>query len=152
MPGVADASGAVIAGAKVTLINTETGRKSEATASSDGLYRFSSLAPGVYKLTVEREGFKKKEFEKITVSAEAITGVDVMMETGVVSETVTVSSEAAVALETENANVSRAISTVDGVIGDTAEPGVTTFEVTGDFHPAALVGALNAAGFSARVT
>src|SRR5262245_23999264 len=90
---VADASGAVIAGAKVTLVNTETGRKSEATASSDGLYRFSSLAPGVYKLTVEREGFKKKEFEKIMISAEAITGVDVVMETGVVSETVTVSSE-----------------------------------------------------------
>jgi copper chaperone CopZ len=45
-----------------------------------------------------------------------------------------------------------AIATVDGVIGDTAEPGVTTFEVTGDFHAAALVEALNAAGFSARVT
>ena len=61
---VADASGAVIAGAKVTLVNTETGRKSEATASSDGLYRFSSLAPGAYKLTVEREGFKKKGIGK----------------------------------------------------------------------------------------
>jgi len=59
---VADASGAVIAGAKVTLVNKETGRKSEATASSEGLFRFSSLAPGAYKLTVEREGFKKKEF------------------------------------------------------------------------------------------
>jgi hypothetical protein len=110
---VADASGAVIAGAKVTLVNKESGRKTEATASSDGFYRFSSLAPGAYKLTVEREGFKKKEFEKITVSAEAITGVDVVMETGVVTETVTVSGEAAVALETENANVSRAISTVE---------------------------------------
>ena len=110
---MADASGAVIAGAKVTLVNTETGRKSEATASSDGLYRFSSLAPGAYKLTVEREGFKKKELEKITVSAEAITGFDVVMEPGVVTETVTVSVEAAVALETENANVSRAISTVE---------------------------------------
>lgn len=44
-----------------------------------------------------------------------------------------------------------AITTVDGVVGDTAKPGVTTFEVTGDFRPAALVEALNAAGFSARV-
>jgi copper chaperone CopZ len=45
-----------------------------------------------------------------------------------------------------------AIATVDGVTGDTAEPGATTFEVTGDFHAADLVEGLNAAGFSARVT
>jgi hypothetical protein len=110
---VADASGAVIAGAKVTLVNKETGRKSEATARSDGFYRFSSLAPGAYKLTVEREGFKKKELANITVSAEGVASVDVSMETGVVSETVTISSEATSAIEKENANVSRAISTVE---------------------------------------
>src|SRR5215831_2547855 len=110
---VADASGAVIAGAKVTLVNKETGRKTEMTASSDGFYRFLSLAPGSYKLTVEREGFKKKELENITVSAEGVTSVDVALETGVVSETVTISSEAAAAIEKENANVSRAISTVE---------------------------------------
>ena len=110
---VADASGAVIAGAKVTLVNKETGRKSEATASSEGLYRFSSLAPGGYKLTVEREGFKKKELENITVRAEGVASVDVVMETGVVSDTVTISSEATAAIEKENANISRAISTVE---------------------------------------
>jgi len=45
-----------------------------------------------------------------------------------------------------------AIATVDGVTGDTAKPEATTFEVTGDFHAAALVKALNDAGFSAQVT
>ena len=44
-----------------------------------------------------------------------------------------------------------AIATVDGVTGDTAKPRATTFEVTGDFHAAALVKALNDAGFSAQV-
>ena len=44
-----------------------------------------------------------------------------------------------------------AIATVDGVTGDTAKPRATTFEVTGDFYAAALVKALNAAGFSAQV-
>jgi copper chaperone CopZ len=44
-----------------------------------------------------------------------------------------------------------AIATVDGVAGDTATPGATTFEVTGDFQAAALVKALNAAGFGAQV-
>jgi hypothetical protein len=43
---ITDASGAVIPGARVTLTSKETGRKSEVTASSDGVYRFLSLAPG----------------------------------------------------------------------------------------------------------
>src|SRR6185437_1393113 len=47
--------------------------------------------------------------------------------------------------------IKEAIATVDGVTGDTAKPAVTTFEVTGDFHAAALVSALNDAGFSAQV-
>src|SRR5262245_16168372 len=110
---IADSTGAIISGAKVTLYNKETGRKSEASSSGDGFYRFSALAPGVYKLNVEREGFKKKELENITLSAEGVTGVDVVMEAGVVTDTVTVSGESAAALETENANVSRAISTLE---------------------------------------
>jgi periplasmic mercuric ion binding protein len=44
-----------------------------------------------------------------------------------------------------------AIATVEGVTGDTARPRATSFEVTGDFHAADLVRALNAAGFSAQV-
>jgi len=40
---------------------------------------------------------------------------------------------------------------VDGVTDDTAEPRVTSFEVIGDFDAAALVEALNAAGFHAQV-
>jgi len=44
-----------------------------------------------------------------------------------------------------------AIATVDGVTGDTAKPRATTFEVTGEFLPIALVKALNGAGFSAQV-
>ena len=47
--------------------------------------------------------------------------------------------------------IKEALRTVDGVTDDTAEPRVTSFEVTGDFDAAALVEALNAAGFHAQV-
>ena len=47
--------------------------------------------------------------------------------------------------------IKEAIATVDGVTGDTARPRATTFDVTGDFVAVAIVKALNAAGFSARV-
>jgi periplasmic mercuric ion binding protein len=49
------------------------------------------------------------------------------------------------------AAIKKAIATVGGVTGDTAKPRETTFEVIGDFDAAALVKALNAAGFSAQV-
>ena len=47
--------------------------------------------------------------------------------------------------------IKEAIATVDGVADDTATPGATAFEVTGDFQAAALVKALNTAGFGAKV-
>jgi len=47
--------------------------------------------------------------------------------------------------------IQRAVATVEGVSGDTARPGSTTFEVVGDFRATSLVKALNDAGFSARV-
>lgn len=45
-----------------------------------------------------------------------------------------------------------AIDRVEGVTNDTAEPGKTTFEVNGNFHADALLEALNAAGFHAKVS
>ena len=47
--------------------------------------------------------------------------------------------------------IKRAINTVEGVTGDTAQPRATTFVVTGEFEAASLIRALNDAGFSARV-
>src|SRR5690349_3842928 len=73
---VADAAGALIPQAKVTLSSKETGRDLQTVTSGDGFYRFTALAPGSYKLTVEHSGFKRKELENITVSAEATQGVD----------------------------------------------------------------------------
>jgi copper chaperone CopZ len=50
-----------------------------------------------------------------------------------------------------SAAIKEAIATVDGVGGDTCQTKATNFEITGDFNAAAVVAALNAAGFSARV-
>jgi periplasmic mercuric ion binding protein len=47
--------------------------------------------------------------------------------------------------------IREAIATVEGITDDTAKPGATSFEVTGDFHAPDVVKALNRAGFSARV-
>src|SRR5262245_20168231 len=108
---VSDSAGGLMPGAKLTLTNTETGKSQETTASDQGFFRLSSLAPGKYKLVVEKEGYKQKVFEALVVNAEAVQGLDVVLEPGEVTAVVTVEQEAAQTLATENANVDKAITT-----------------------------------------
>src|SRR6185295_12811975 len=108
---VTDAGGGLVPEAKVTLLNTETQKTFETTTSDEGFYRLSGLAPAKYKLTVEKAGYKQKVFDNVTVNAEAVQGIDVSLETGDVSATVTVTQETSQTLETENANLNKAIST-----------------------------------------
>jgi len=106
---VTDANGATVQGANVTLTNRETGRAQQVQTSDGGFYRFSSLAPGSYTLLAEHAGFKKS-IQDITVKAEEVQGVDLALTPGEVSETVTITGDEQ-PLQTENANVDRAITT-----------------------------------------
>lgn len=108
---VTDTSGATIPGASVTLTSKETNKAQTVTASDDGFYRISGLPPGEYTLSAEKEGYKRQLIENLTVNAEGTQGVDLKLEVGEISATVTVSDELAPALETENANISKAITT-----------------------------------------
>lgn len=108
---VTDSSGAVVSGATVVLTSNETQRSQTVTTSNDGFYRFSNLAPGSFTLSVEQANFKKQVFEDVTVSAENVQGLDVLLTAGGITETVTVTNESTAVLETENANVQKTITT-----------------------------------------
>jgi len=110
---VTDPAGAVVTDATVTLKDNGTGKTQQATTSGEGFYRFSELPPGTYTLTVEKAGFKKSSLENVVVNAESVQGLDVVLTTGEVSETVTVTDTAAPALETEHANLDKAITTTE---------------------------------------
>ncbi|HYP27231.1 MAG TPA: TonB-dependent receptor [Blastocatellia bacterium] len=111
---VTDASGAIVSGATVTVTNNETGRSQQVTASDEGFYRVTGLAPGVYTVSAELSGFRKTVIENVIVNAEAPQGVNIALETGEITESVTVSAdEATTQLETETASVSRAITTAE---------------------------------------
>ena len=110
---VSDSSGALVPDAKVTLKHIETGKIQETTTSGEGFYRITGLAPGKYLLTVEKAGYKKSVSENVTVSAETIQGVNVILEAGEITATVTVADEAVQQLETENANVEKGITTTE---------------------------------------
>jgi len=108
---ISDSTGALVPDAKVILKDLETGKIQETNSGGEGFYRILGLAPGRYELTVEKAGYKKSLSENVAINAEKIQGVDVILETGEITATVTISDEVAQQLETENANINKAITT-----------------------------------------
>lgn len=107
---VTDNAGATVPDATITLTNKETNQSQTTTSSSEGFYRFSGLAPGLYTVTVEKQSFKKQLVENVKIDAETTEGVDIALQAGGISETVTITAEAA-QLETEDANIRKTITT-----------------------------------------
>jgi hypothetical protein len=106
---VTDSAGGAIAGATVTLTNKETNQTQTTTTSDAGFYRFSELAPGLYSISVEQQGFKKRIVDDVKIAAESITGQDIALEAGGINETVTVQSNE-VTLDNEDANIRKTIT------------------------------------------
>src|SRR5689334_1839179 len=79
---VNDSTGAPIAGAAATLVNTGTNERRVAETAADGTYRFVNLVPGSYRLDVERPGFKRYTRDRIAVDVEAAVRLDVGMQVG----------------------------------------------------------------------
>ncbi len=87
---VTDPGGALVQGAKVVVRNPATGVTQETVSSSAGLYKFISLNPGVYQVTASQTGFKSVVQDKITVNVDQATEVNITLQVGAQTETVTV--------------------------------------------------------------
>lgn len=94
---VADANGSAVANANITARNIETGTERNATTDESGLYRFPLLPLGTYRITIEAANFKRLVREGITLKTGQIATVDISLEVGGVSETITVTSDAPIA-------------------------------------------------------
>jgi carboxypeptidase family protein len=113
---VSDPAGAVVSGAQVTLLNPATGVMQHSVTTSAGLYTFISLNPGAYKVTVGQKGFKSFAIDKVTVTVDQVTEVNITLEVGVISETVDVTAGTAL-VEPSNSTVGQLIDapTIDRV-------------------------------------
>ncbi|HTV81457.1 MAG TPA: carboxypeptidase regulatory-like domain-containing protein [Acidobacteriaceae bacterium] len=107
---VADTSGAVIPNATVVLTNPATHQQKTTTSSGSGFYSFSELAPGIYTVTVSAQGFESKTFTTVGISAELPRGLNVQLQVGAASQTVTVNGNETPILNTSNADIATTIT------------------------------------------
>lgn len=105
---VEDATGAVVAGARVTMTNMDTGVSLAVQTNSSGLYIFPLILVGNYEVRVEMQGFKSETVRNIRVETSAQVRQDFKLEVGAVAESVEVSANT-VQLNTENATVGAVI-------------------------------------------
>jgi len=105
---VADPSGSVIAHATV-IVTTATGNALTAITNRDGIYEFRNLIPGKYGVKVIAQGFAASETSNVEVLAGQIQKLDVPLTIEVREEKVTVTDQAAAALDTNPANNAGAI-------------------------------------------
>ncbi|HTM17409.1 MAG TPA: TonB-dependent receptor [Terracidiphilus sp.] len=90
---VQDPTGAGVAKAQIELQNVATGERKATASDSSGNYRFVSLAPGNYKVSVQATGFSKAE-ASVTVLTEQNVNLPISLRVGSASESVVVSTEA----------------------------------------------------------
>jgi hypothetical protein len=89
---VRDASKAVVAGAKVTVTDVDRGIAVVTTTDAQGEYSASPLKIGRYEVTIEKAGFKKAMAGPVTVDVQERPAVDVILQVGSISESMTVTS------------------------------------------------------------
>ncbi|HEV2178138.1 MAG TPA: carboxypeptidase regulatory-like domain-containing protein [Terriglobia bacterium] len=97
---VTDPSGAVLAGAKVTVQNVDTGVARATQTNDAGEYNVPELPIGTYTVTIEASGFETSVTTGIKVDVAAAKRVDATLKTGAISQQVTVSAEVLPQVET----------------------------------------------------
>lgn len=103
---VHDQAGAVIPGVSVTLVSATGVERTDVTDAVGG-YRFLQLQPGKYRIKAELQGFKAAVYENLDLLVDTPTTLDLKLEVGGITETVTVEASA-IKLNTQDATLGNA--------------------------------------------
>ena len=110
---VTDTTGAAIPNATITLKDNGTNATQTVTSSGEGVYNFAQLAPDRYTLTASAPGFQQKVLQNLTIIPEQANSINIQLELGATSTTVTVSADTVAALDTATSNIGATISSND---------------------------------------
>jgi hypothetical protein len=101
---VKDSQGAVLPGAMITIVNRDTNLTRETTADAEGNYSIGNVLAGPYDVKVSLQGFRENVRSGVPVSIGQVVRVDVTLELGTLTETITVESSTNL-LQTDLADV-----------------------------------------------
>jgi len=107
---VTDPQGAVVDGATVTLTDNQTNRVQTTTTDGNGVYTFGALPPSTFTVKVEKAGFKTKTLDNYSPIGEQSNALNIELELGGATETVTVSADQLPAIDTQTATISGTIT------------------------------------------
>jgi outer membrane receptor protein involved in Fe transport len=109
---VADPNGGIVVGATVTAKNESTGTVTQQTTTTgEGVFEFASLLPGTYTVTVESTGFKRAVSTGVQVKVGIVNPVNIKLEAGNVSETVTVVANTEEVVQRDQSQISTTVDT-----------------------------------------
>ena len=124
---VMDNTGAVIPGANVLVLQTETNFKSETTSGQDGSFSISSIPVGPYVLSVTRDGFAHYKQEGIVLTVGQVASFQISLTIGAATQDIVVTAETS------------AVESTDSTIQDVVEQKVVEDLPLNGRNPAALV-------------
>ncbi len=106
---VVDQQQAVVPGVQVTAVQTETGARMETVSGHDGQFTLPFLLPGTYEVSAVAQGFKHYIRSGMVLSANERKAIDIALEVGALSESVTVTAQAPL-LDTSSGSVGQVLS------------------------------------------
>ncbi len=107
---VTDSSGAALPNATVTITNLGTNTAETTKTNTSGNFNQTRLIPGKYRIKVEASGFKSGIVDSVVVNVDTASQVDLSLQTGAVTEEVTITAEAP-QLKTDRADVATTFET-----------------------------------------
>ena len=110
---VTDPDNAIVPGAQLTLKDNGTGKVLTDTSDSSGVYNFGALPADDFTLTATAKGFQQKEIDHLHIIPEQANSVNVQLELGVASTTITVSGDTQPAVDTETSNIGGTVDSND---------------------------------------
>src|SRR5215471_12195779 len=113
---VTDPRGAVISGAQVTILNSSTGLKREASTDATGQFRIAGLPAGNYSVHVEKEGFQTQVREGVALSSASEIMMNLSLTVGDFKQQITVSAEISA--------IDNTTSTVSGLVPERSLTGL----------------------------
>ena len=108
---VKDSSGAVVPHTKITVRNKATNTSRMTETDESGIYRITSLYPGLYDVLIEKPGFKTVEYSQVELAVGQVQNLDATLVPSAIVEKVTVSGEAVAPVDLNDAQIGNLVRT-----------------------------------------